>query len=93
MSFLTYTRQNHVCGIVISYIYYISILAEKSTISKIINLYYNITCPILTRNLMNTAGANKLCIKRTMGHASRDITDDVYTHKTLEELIRNIDLI
>ena len=44
-------------------------------------------------SLMDTAGANKLCIKRIMGHASPDITDSVYTHKTLEELILSIDLI
>lgn len=42
---------------------------------------------------MDSAGANKLCIKRIMGHASQDITDDVYTHKTIEELIAAIDLI
>ena len=44
-------------------------------------------------SLMDSAGANKLCIKRIMGHASQDITDDIYTHKTLEELQQAIDLI
>lgn len=44
-------------------------------------------------SLMDTAGANKLCIKRIMGHASPDITDAVYTHKTIEQLIEAIDLI
>lgn len=44
-------------------------------------------------SLMDSAGANKLCIKRIMGHASPDITDSVYTHKTIEELIEAIDLI
>ena len=39
------------------------------------------------------AGANKLCIKRIMGHASPDITDGVYTHKTVEDLIYAMDLI
>lgn len=43
--------------------------------------------------LMDSAGANKLCIKRIMGHASQDITDKVYTHKEIEELIQNVDLI
>jgi integrase len=43
--------------------------------------------------LMDNAGANKLCIKRIMGHASQDITDKVYTHKDIEELIQAIDLI
>lgn len=44
-------------------------------------------------SLMDTAGANKLCIKRIMGHASPDITDAVYTHKTITELVEAIDLI
>lgn len=44
-------------------------------------------------SLMDSAGANKLCIKRIMGHASPDITDSVYTHKTIEELIEAVDLI
>ena len=44
-------------------------------------------------SLMDSAGANKLCIKRIMGHSSPDITDNVYTHKTIQELIEAIDLI
>lgn len=44
-------------------------------------------------SLMDTAGANKLCIKRIMGHSSPDITDQVYTHKAIEQLIEAIDLI
>lgn len=43
--------------------------------------------------LMDNSNANKLAIKRIMGHASPDITDSVYTHKTLEDLIEAIDLI
>lgn len=43
--------------------------------------------------LMDNANANKLSIKRIMGHASPDITDKVYTHKTIEDLIEAIDLI
>jgi integrase len=43
--------------------------------------------------LMDNAGANKLAIKRIMGHASPDVTDKVYTHKDIEELIKAIDLI
>ncbi len=38
----------------------------------------------------DTAGMNKLCIKRIMGHASQDITDRIYTHKTIEELQQEI---
>lgn len=43
--------------------------------------------------LMDNAGANKLSIKRIMGHSSQDITDKVYTHKDIEELKKAIDLI
>lgn len=43
--------------------------------------------------LMDNAEANKLCIKRIMGHASQDITDQVYTHKDIEELLKAVDLI
>ena len=44
-------------------------------------------------SLMNTARANALCIKRIMGHSSQDLTEDVYTHKTIEQLIEAVDLI
>ena len=43
--------------------------------------------------LMDNAEANKVSIKRIMGHASKDITDKVYTHKDIEELMKAIDLI
>lgn len=43
--------------------------------------------------LMDNAGANKVSIKRIMGHASKDITDKVYTHKDIEELKKAVDLI
>lgn len=43
--------------------------------------------------LMDNADANKLSIKRIMGHAAKDITDKVYTHKDMEQLIKAIDLI
>lgn len=44
-------------------------------------------------SLMDTAGANKLCIKRIMGHSSQDITDKVYTHKDISELIEAVSLL
>jgi integrase len=43
--------------------------------------------------LMDNAEANKVAIKRIMGHASQDITDKVYTHKDIEQLITAVDLI
>lgn len=44
-------------------------------------------------SLMDTAGANKQAIKLIMGHVSQDITNDVYTHKSKEELLSNVNLI
>lgn len=41
--------------------------------------------------MMDNADANKLAIKRIMGHASKDITDKVYTHKDIEQLLIAID--
>ena len=38
-------------------------------------------------------GMNKVCIQRLMGHASKDVTDKVYTHKDLEQLRKAIDLL
>ena len=43
--------------------------------------------------MMDNSGANKLSIKKIMGHASTDITDKVYTHKSIEELVKAIDMI
>lgn len=43
--------------------------------------------------MMDNAGANKLSIKRIMGHSTKDITDNIYTHKNIEELLKAIDLI
>lgn len=40
--------------------------------------------------LMDRTPANKLCIKRILGHASKDITDKVYTHKDIEDLIQAV---
>lgn len=42
---------------------------------------------------MDNVDANKLCIKRIMGHQSTDITDKVYTHKDIEELKKAIELL
>lgn len=42
---------------------------------------------------MDTAGANPAAVKRIVGHAGNGITEKVYTHKDIEELKRNIELI
>lgn len=42
---------------------------------------------------MDDAGANKLCIKLIMGHRINDVTDKVYTHKKIEQLIEAVRLL
>lgn len=42
---------------------------------------------------LDNAGANKTAVKRILGHASQDVTTGVYTHKSLHDLKRAIDLI
>lgn len=44
-------------------------------------------------SLMDSVNANKLCVKLIIGHSSSDLTEKVYTHKTLRELIETIDMI
>lgn len=44
-------------------------------------------------SLMDSAGAKKLVIKRIMGHQDKDITDRVYTHKDITELLEEINKI
>lgn len=50
-------------------------------------------CRHTFRSRLDSAGANKVCIDRIMGHKSGDVGERVYTHKTLEELKLNIELI
>jgi len=42
---------------------------------------------------MDDAGANKVCRKLIIGHNIEDLTDKVYTHKTLERLIEAVELL
>lgn len=44
-------------------------------------------------SLLDRAGANKVCIKLLMGHSIQDITDGVYTHKTIDDLLLAVNLI
>ena len=44
-------------------------------------------------SMANTAGVNMTSIKLIMGHASQDITERVYTHKAVSELIDAVNLI
>lgn len=45
------------------------------------------------RSRLDSAGANKVCIDRLMGHKSKGTGERVYTHKNIEELRMNIELI
>lgn len=36
---------------------------------------------------------NKICVKLIIGHSIQDITDGVYTHKTLDELLEAVNLL
>jgi len=45
------------------------------------------------RSLLDSAGANRVCIDLMMGHASKSIGERVYTHKTLEELRQALALV
>ena len=42
---------------------------------------------------LDDKGANKLSIKKILGHATQDITDGTYTHKNLRQLKKAIDLL
>lgn len=43
--------------------------------------------------ILDDKGANKTAIQRLAGHASRDVTSKVYTHKDIEQLRQAIELI
>ena len=44
-------------------------------------------------SLLDSAGANEVCIDRLVGHASKSLTKKTYTHKDIEELRQSIELI
>ena len=44
-------------------------------------------------SLLHSAGADALAVKIMMGHSSKDLTERVYTHKDIDELRANIELI
>lgn len=50
-------------------------------------------CRHTFRSRLDSAGANKSCIDRLMGHSGAGTGEKVYTHKTLEELKATIELI
>jgi len=44
-------------------------------------------------SLLDSAGANEVCIDRLVGHASKSLTKRTYTHKDMEELRAAVELI
>ena len=50
-------------------------------------------CRHTFRSRLDSAGANKVCIDRILGHKSSDTGERIYTHKTIEELKATIELI
>lgn len=50
-------------------------------------------CRHTFRSRLDSAGANKVCIDRLMGHKSKGTGERVYTHKNIDELRLNIELI
>ena len=44
-------------------------------------------------SIANTAGVNSVSIKLIMGHSSQDITERVYTHKAIDELLAAVNMI
>lgn len=44
-------------------------------------------------SLLDSAGANDVCIDRLVGHASKTLTKKIYTHKDIEDLRKTIELI
>ncbi len=50
-------------------------------------------CRHTFRSRLDSAGANKVCIDKIMGHKSSDVGERVYTHKDIKELKMNIELV
>lgn len=50
-------------------------------------------CRHTCATLLDNAGANETAVKRILGHASKSVTKKVYTHKSIHELKKAIDLI
>lgn len=44
-------------------------------------------------SLLDSAGANEVCIDRLVGHVSKTLTKKTYTHKDIEELRKAVELI
>lgn len=67
----------------------------KSTLASVgIHTYHTPhDCRHTFISLLDSAGANQVCIDRLVGHASKSITTRTYTHKTIAELREAIEMI
>lgn len=50
-------------------------------------------CRHTFRSKLDSAGANKVSIDRIMGHKSGDVGERVYTHKSIEELKKTVEML
>ena len=50
-------------------------------------------CRHTFRSRLESAGANQKCCDLLMGHASKDVGNRVYNHKSIEELRAAIELL
>lgn len=50
-------------------------------------------CRHTFRSWLDSAGAQKTCIDKIMGHSSGHVGEDVYTHKTIYELKKAIEMV
>ncbi len=83
---------NHVNGKKMPYRYYLDFVWNK------IMSQFNLEnkpgdCRHTFATELDNVKANKLCIKIIMGHSIKDITDGVYTHKTIEQLLETVNLL
>lgn len=66
---------------------------EALTTAEIKTYHTMHDCRHTFTSLLDTAGANTVCIDRLVGHASKSLTAKTYTHKELSELRDTIELI
>lgn len=82
----------------------VAVDGKQVSYSRFLKLFYKVCeaarckhkpheCRHTCATWLDDKGANKLSIKRILGHATTDITDGVYTHKSLAQLKKAIDLL
>ena len=69
---------------------------SASYVRDLMKEHYNDHTPHDTRHtfisILQSKGADHLCIERLVGHASKGVTDTVYTHKDIDELREVVEL-